>query len=380
LNGYDFEVSENLYHLLGVLRDGHENQKLLWIDQLCIDQRNINERNNQVSLMSFIYSSAEAVYVWLGNATPETNLGLRMLEQVENCGTPSKQMDEDHMLECPGDVLADQEATGLLATRDLLTREYWTRLWIVQEVVYARSLFLLCGSHQYQFGRVRKRIDFSTLNHKVSRAVEENSGSGVILNTDESNASGAFGASHILPRTLSLLQDFLFMQECRQEQSGGYILSFDAVAAHGWRQCRDPRDRIFGLQSLVAPSRRVEVNYKKSPEEIFDEWVAETDTRARHIPPDPEEVRGAISSLHLAMGLGNISQRQLNELAEVPKHPKQIEQRDEAVSQPSRSGNLSSMQQRFRQNRWQILFSIAVVAGTYWLFTKRLRGAGVPSP
>jgi hypothetical protein len=238
----------------------------------------------------------------------------------------------------------------------------------------------MCGPHQYQFGRRRKRIDFSSWNHKMSRAVEENSDSVVTLNADESHASGAFDASYILPQTLSLLQDFLFMQECRQEQSGGYILSFDAVADHGWRQCRDPRDRIFGLQSLVAPSRRVEVNYEKSPKEIFDEWFEQTDPRRRHIPLDPEMVRRTISTLHLAMGLGNISQQHLNELVGIPEHCRQTDQRFEAASEPNRSGNLSSGQPRLRENRWQILFSTAAVVCAYWLFTKHLRRAGLPSP
>ncbi|KAF1973151.1 hypothetical protein BU23DRAFT_440946, partial [Bimuria novae-zelandiae CBS 107.79] len=124
LNNQDFEVSENLYQLLSALRVRND-KSLFWIDQICINQRNVGERNAQGRLMSFIYSSAEAVYACLGKETETTSLGFQILEKLE--------ADAMHFSQEEGST--PEEVQGLLAVSDLLTRSYWTRLWIVQEVI-----------------------------------------------------------------------------------------------------------------------------------------------------------------------------------------------------------------------------------------------------
>ncbi|PVI02828.1 heterokaryon incompatibility, partial [Periconia macrospinosa] len=126
LNGRTFEVSDNLYQLLSVLRERKE-KRWFWIDQICINQLDVEERNAQVSLMSFIYSSAEAVFAWLGSSTATTGLGFGMLARLE----------EDAAQFASEEDLTDEEKEGLRTVSELLSREYWTRLWIVQEVIYA---------------------------------------------------------------------------------------------------------------------------------------------------------------------------------------------------------------------------------------------------
>ena len=63
LNGLVFHVRQNLYNLLCAMHEaGDYVGRYLWIDQLCIDQEHVDERNRQVALMSAIYSQAEQVY------------------------------------------------------------------------------------------------------------------------------------------------------------------------------------------------------------------------------------------------------------------------------------------------------------------------------
>lgn len=51
----------------------------LWIDAICIDQENLEERNQQVSIMVDIYSRAHIVSIWLGPGTPESNKVFRFV-------------------------------------------------------------------------------------------------------------------------------------------------------------------------------------------------------------------------------------------------------------------------------------------------------------
>ncbi|KAH9208075.1 heterokaryon incompatibility protein-domain-containing protein, partial [Leptodontidium sp. 2 PMI_412] len=65
LNGQPFNITTNLFLALRRLR--HEDKpRLLWIDAICIDQSNTQERQQQVSRMKEIYSCASKVTVWMG--------------------------------------------------------------------------------------------------------------------------------------------------------------------------------------------------------------------------------------------------------------------------------------------------------------------------
>ncbi|KAK0634143.1 heterokaryon incompatibility, partial [Immersiella caudata] len=57
-------ITTNLYMALRELRRKHT--LTLWVDAVCIDQSNCQERNHQVRMMRRIFSNASSVIVWLG--------------------------------------------------------------------------------------------------------------------------------------------------------------------------------------------------------------------------------------------------------------------------------------------------------------------------
>jgi hypothetical protein len=54
---------------------------VMWIDQICINQTDIEERDNQVLLMADIYKNAAATQIWLGGAAsdPPSDLAFDLL-------------------------------------------------------------------------------------------------------------------------------------------------------------------------------------------------------------------------------------------------------------------------------------------------------------
>ncbi|UKZ48123.1 hypothetical protein TrVGV298_002359 [Trichoderma virens] len=60
------KVGRNLYDALERLRLPDED-RILWIDALCINQADNKEKTQQVRLMGEIYSRARRVLIWLGN-------------------------------------------------------------------------------------------------------------------------------------------------------------------------------------------------------------------------------------------------------------------------------------------------------------------------
>ena len=61
----DFLISFDLHYALRNLRRGHQ-PRYVWIDTICINQTDIQERNSQVRIMREVYAHAESVCIWLG--------------------------------------------------------------------------------------------------------------------------------------------------------------------------------------------------------------------------------------------------------------------------------------------------------------------------
>lgn len=73
IDGHFFEVTLNLYAALFRLRH-HSFARLLWIDAICINQRDQSEKEQQIQFMATIYSHANCVIVWLGEAADDSDL------------------------------------------------------------------------------------------------------------------------------------------------------------------------------------------------------------------------------------------------------------------------------------------------------------------
>jgi hypothetical protein len=85
VNGKAFTVTRNLNAALRRLRSPDKN-RLVWVDAICINQKDTDERSHQVQRMAQIYSNAEQVIVWLGDEIGKTKarLALQAIEAISN--------------------------------------------------------------------------------------------------------------------------------------------------------------------------------------------------------------------------------------------------------------------------------------------------------
>lgn len=136
VNGQACAVRENLWQALKHLRSRHE-ERMLWIDALCINQDDDLERNHQVAQMGAIYRQAENVCVWLGKANTSSRVAFNFLELLSS----KKWMKILEKKRIP--------KTGFrhcwTALNRLLQRPYWGRLWVIQEIVLASRIDVYCG-------------------------------------------------------------------------------------------------------------------------------------------------------------------------------------------------------------------------------------------
>lgn len=156
INGDEFMVRENLFGALQRLRLARST-RLIWIDAICINQADTDERNSQVSQMRHIYSNAGSVAVWLGEDSDGAEVAIQLIPDLINL------LETDELASREGDTLkqlAGLECVSLLGMLGrLLNRPWWRRVWIVQEVSAIRRWpTIYCGSQTLSWNILKQLL------------------------------------------------------------------------------------------------------------------------------------------------------------------------------------------------------------------------------
>ncbi|KAM5343283.1 hypothetical protein ACJ41O_014249 [Fusarium nematophilum] len=145
LNGEQFKVTADLHDALQqfCLAD---SSRALWIDAICINQQDSEEKSVQVQRMQDIYRNCERVLVWIGQAKDHTELALKQVERLLACHDADAQK-----------AIWSEPGKWVACLNEIIKRPYWSRAWTVQEVVLPRDALLCCGPHStpfFDFGRL----------------------------------------------------------------------------------------------------------------------------------------------------------------------------------------------------------------------------------
>jgi hypothetical protein len=115
IDGLKLPITTNLQVALMHLRHRHV-ERLLWVDQLCIDQNNEKEKEDQIKMMSQIYASANCVTVWLGAGKDDSDCAMEELRTIgrERLTRSKKEL-----------VVSDRVSR-------LLKRPWFHRIWVIE--------------------------------------------------------------------------------------------------------------------------------------------------------------------------------------------------------------------------------------------------------
>lgn len=136
-------ITRSLAAALQQLRSSHDNV-FLWIDQICINQPEDEEKVMQIPLMDKIYTRATNTVIWLGDDDGEDPI--RAFDLMETVfarlqGTDAQLNPEDFKrLDFP-----PAKDRAWWAIRQFFRRPWFSRLWTIQEAVLSRNLYLKCG-------------------------------------------------------------------------------------------------------------------------------------------------------------------------------------------------------------------------------------------
>jgi hypothetical protein len=221
-NGY-FTVNASLHDALVAVR-AMDRFTLVWIDGLSIDQENEIERATQVQLMDQIYRKATSVAIWLGNKMDNSDWAIQRIEGLRDEKPTSewlKSLDYDDHKDL----------------RALFKRDYWKRLWVVQEVYHARDKTVCCGFSRIPWDLCKKASD-ALWQHE----------SDPYLRTGPSSFPDIERLMALGPN--SLLE---VLRACRRKLS------------------ENPRDKIFGILGILSNDvrERLNVRYDKSVKSLY---------------------------------------------------------------------------------------------------------------
>jgi hypothetical protein len=130
-----FNITANLYSALRAIR-AQDSTLTLWVDCLSINMDDLAEKSSQVALLPQIVRSASATIVWLGEDDESSEVAIKFVDSHNNfIGKLGRE-----------EILAVNDALV-----SLFARAWWTRVWIVQEVILAKSVTVTCGSWSTSF-------------------------------------------------------------------------------------------------------------------------------------------------------------------------------------------------------------------------------------
>jgi heterokaryon incompatibility protein (HET) len=217
INDVPHSVRPSLYDALINLRH-EQKQRTFWIDAICINQQGKDEKMQQIPLMSKIYSRAQSVAVWLGNAAD----------------------DSDFIMKCLGQNIVPKTTRFHDGVFKLLLRPWFGRSWVLQE-------FVLNANEPRFFTGRSPSVPWSTLRQAALD---------VLQNPGLSNDSSFPGKGISLEFTTVMMRLQVLNGGRARYQS--HSTEGDVQSLAFWlyflkySSATDPRDKIYGILGLVS--------------------------------------------------------------------------------------------------------------------------------
>jgi hypothetical protein len=169
--GKTFLITAQLSAALRQIRllepDRRDLWQALWVDQICIDQKDEHDKSQQVQLMRRIYSQARRVFINLGEQTELTNAGLDLATNVwvyreaRYQRLPGADTDTLHVPWTP-EIEAQLKGLG-----NVISRPWFRRVWIIQEVAACKHRTFMCGSTFFEWPVLEAAVDCGFGDHFI---------------------------------------------------------------------------------------------------------------------------------------------------------------------------------------------------------------------
>ena len=154
LNNASISITRNLHDALMHLTSWTSPKtQHYWIDALCINQNDVAERNAQVTMMADIYAEAESVVAWIGKTDEQSTVAIPLIHHMHQkiVSLSDAERAKPYPVDDPltfqklgfDAPLTSEQWLSIIA---LFSRNWFHRVWVIQEAALARELKIICGT------------------------------------------------------------------------------------------------------------------------------------------------------------------------------------------------------------------------------------------
>ncbi|KAI0912723.1 heterokaryon incompatibility protein-domain-containing protein [Ustulina deusta] len=313
VNGAPVPVSTGLFEVLYQLQKETE-PVVAWIDALCINHADENEKEKsvQVSQLSQIFATAEKTFIYLGTTRDRSDEAMKVLRrlaeeqltlsayvanwtpqlghQLVQKILPSRFVNSGPAAS-PGNkepLELQKELESLRAPlKALMERDYWTDLWSLVELCLSHKGLIVCGSHGlpldhfYSAARALDHIiNHLTYSKWLASAANPTtpSAQSAVLSGDEISNLSQSPALRILGRRDDYRKDADSWLKSPDNPLFTLLNRFYAVPAENQLslRIRDARDRVYALACLATDITELglTVDYHKEVDQVYAETSA----------------------------------------------------------------------------------------------------------
>ncbi len=264
-NAKVFLITQTLRDALDIFHQpAYTGPPYVWCDGICIDQKNNEEKAQQVPLMGSIYSKAACVFIWLGPSGAYTDALIDQLPQLIEVMEKLQDKSQAAAISEALDLVARLGNHGdwgnhWVAIVELFERSWFQRLWTMQEVILAQNAIAFCGMnatdirHIWSLADELRRTGLSGALAKHSRDPQEFHDTLSIMSTTGLNWAHVqvYGRS-----------DLWAVADSARERKTSMAV-----------------DKVYGVLGLVEEDirRQIEVDYsekvRQNPVEIYLRWA-----------------------------------------------------------------------------------------------------------
>jgi hypothetical protein len=252
-NGHKTPIRRNLWGVLLQLRKQKFDCRL-WVDAICINQKDEEEKSFQVAMMRDIYKRAAKVIFWLGEQELYDEAAINLMRSFSKQYPPQLDLEPQRgkTLEELGLSSIDRGWTGWAS---LFCRPWFGRVWIVQEFLNARNSVFMSGALE---------IPTELLVHcGLATGVCAAIGGAVSWHNKDARQAR---------RAILRLQALGIYREIGDEYR---VRIFDLWCRSQQLEATDPQDRVFALLSTQTAVKMDMIDYRKGEATVYTEIAAQ---------------------------------------------------------------------------------------------------------
>lgn len=273
INGHRFSIRKNLFtallHFRRTMKIGNPIQQnaKIWVDAICINQNDAQERSCQVRHIDRIYSSCRLTLIWLG---PEDYPGIIAMSLLARAAAWAKDLRIEQLKipELHSNIKVEIMTEGSPSHTEVLfidlTLRYWDcltslidrnwfcRAWVIQELALSPNPLLFCGPFWVSWCCVSALMCWFT----------------------RTGVEGGLSQRKLLYKLTRPITVIAFFETLSHHFRGTHALEpniSDLLYSLRTRKCEDPRDRVYAVLGLLQEKNLIVPDYRKPALQVFFE-------------------------------------------------------------------------------------------------------------